>query len=89
LEFKKVFRNVSLAVGWVLLLSGCVAKGPQFQKFDTPKKGDGIVYIYRLPMLLGDGNNFDVYLDGYKYLGKLGVGTYLKKELPKGKYAIN
>ena len=36
LEFKKVFKNVSLAIGGILLLSGCSAKGPQFQSFEKP-----------------------------------------------------
>ena len=66
-----------------LMLAGCAATGDQFSEFNTPKKGNGDVYIYRPSQFLGGGVAFTINLNDQP-LGVLRNGGYLHKELPTG-----
>ena len=84
LEFKKVFKNVSLVVGGILLLSGCSAKGPKFQSFEKPKNpNNGMLYIYRKAQLVGDVLTYSVIAGNY-YMGNMKINGYSNKEIPAG-----
>jgi len=90
LEFKKVFRNVSLAVGGVLLLSGCVAKGPQFNGFKKPDNNTSNVYIYRTQILgsatLSNIHQFNMETNKDKVLGVVKLKGYILTNVKPGVY---
>lgn len=51
--------TAALLVG-ILLVSGCVALGPVYQKAETIPEGMGLVYIYRPSSFFGGGVVYDV-----------------------------
>jgi hypothetical protein len=46
-----------------LLLGGCVATGPKFETADATPQGRGILYIYRMPTILGSAAIAEFYID--------------------------
>jgi hypothetical protein len=76
-----------------LILGGCTAKGPQFEKFETPQKGKSNIYIYRKAQFFGDGLRPDIHYTNLKtnsdtVLPKLLPDGYIKETVKAGNYKI-
>ena len=89
---KKSLLLQSLLTGVVALtiFTGCTAKGPQFTKFEKPKEGKSLVYLYRTsiigaavtPTITQRNLNTNVSLS----LGNIKPMGYIKTEVNEGNY---
>lgn len=88
---KKSILMVWLGVIATLGLTGCgSANGPQFTKFDKPKEGKSLLYIYRGTSILGGGlspniHKTDLNASKDEIIGELVLSSYIKTELDVGK----
>ena len=76
-----------------LIMGGCTVKGPQFEKFETPKEGKSNIYIYRKAQFFGDGltpdiHNTNLKTNTDKILPKLLPDGYIKETVSNGNYKI-
>ena len=84
------YIGLSLVVSLTLGFSGCgSATGPKFTNFEKPKKGQGLLYVYRpsaMPAMLRDMSIVNV--TDEKLIGILENASYLVSELEPGEYNI-
>lgn len=83
--------TLGLFISTFLLFSGCTAKGPQFEKFETPKQDEANIYIYRKAIIFGDGLQPDIHQTNLstnedKVLPKVLPDGYIMQALKPGEY---
>lgn len=75
----------------LLLLSGCSATGPVYEKIDTVPEGKALVYIYRPGKFMGGGVVFDVHagsLEDDTEIVELKSGGYFPYFAPPGELQL-
>ena len=84
-------RSVFLGVLALLMLSGCSATGPKFAELEStsvsPPPGQGRIYIYRKPGLVGAAVQPKVYLNG-EQVGVAKPGGFTFADRAPGNYDV-
>jgi hypothetical protein len=81
-------RRIAAFVVLVALLAGCAADGPIYQPTLERKRGEGLLYIYRVAgEVIGRGESPYVEV-GDRNLGRLAPGAYVTVSLPPGEHEV-
>src|ERR671910_115357 len=76
------------AIPAALLLIGCAAEGPRFERQAALNSEVGVIYVYRpLTPVIGRAEDPYVIIAGER-MGRLRAGGYLKKILPIGEHKV-
>lgn len=78
--------KISILALCVTLITAC-ATGPAFIPMERAKSDTSVVYIYRPYMFKGSAASPKIYIDD-EFIGKLGSGNYVVKELSSGEHDI-
>lgn len=91
MKLKKYVYSL-VAVGLVLFLNGCSAKGPQFKKFVEPTDKQSNIYVYRTSYA-GGAITPDIHLQDLSsnkdvVIGEIKPDGFIVKSVKPGKYLI-
>ena len=85
----KISHVIILLLAAQMLLFGCVSTQSQVPFFEETRRNDHdvIVYVYRLPSIVGAAAPWNVHIDG-KIVGVLNQGAYMPLHIAPGTHTL-